>query len=118
MNWTLLLTISLALLAGCASQETQQPLPKPVVVTKYVVPDCDNPPARAPVEFRVITWRVLQTADGEFFALSVGEYADLGWNTSETIKGARELRAEIKYYIDCIDKERQAAAQKNAEVIQ
>lgn len=112
MKWQLLLISSL--LAGCASHQPAPPLPKPVTITEYVVPDCGNPPTRSPVEFRSVTWRVIQTPESDWFALSPAEYADLGFNTSETIKGARELRAENQYFRNCLKRERQAAEAKNA----
>lgn len=99
-----LLLISL-LLAGCAAKQPT-PIPEPVVVTKYVYADCGTPPARAVVDFRPITWRIIEFSGENLFTLSVQGYKDLAFNTSEIIKGAKELRAEVEYYEACLNQQK------------
>lgn len=102
MNYLTPLIISLVL-AGCATSKPAPPPPsKPVVITQFVRADCGTPPARAPIEYRGVTWRVLEYDGQNWFALSAEEYADLAENTSATLQGARELRAELSFYEECL----------------
>jgi len=103
MNWKLLLISSL-LLAGCSWIKPTVLPPRPVVVTEYVRADCGTPPQRAPVEFRHVEWLILEVSGEQRFTLTAGEYENLAFNTSEIIKGAKELRAEIQYYLDCLSR--------------
>lgn len=119
MSWKRLTISSALLLAACAQHQPAPPPPKPVTITKYVTADCGAPPQRSTIELRQVTWAVIETLEGDesrqWFALAPSEYADLGWNTSEMIKGARELRGEATYYSECLKRHRAAAAKMNAE---
>ena len=101
MRLSILLTISLA---ACASTPPPFVPAKTVTIKEFVYPDCGNPPQRSPVELRSLSWRVLPDAKGEQrFTLSAKGYEDLGFNTSEILKGAKELKAELQYYIACVN---------------
>jgi len=98
----LILLITSVLLIGCAT--TPDPIPaKPIVLKEYVYPNCDNPPQRAKVEHRDIFWfwTVDENGDTIYYITPKG-YEDLSFNISEFIKGAKELRAELAYYKECI----------------
>jgi hypothetical protein len=112
MLWKLLL-ISL-LLAGCASNPPV-PLPKPVVVPQYVYADCGTPPARSEVDFKPINWRIIVFSGENLFTLTTYGYKDLAFNTSEIIKGVKELKAEIEYYQACLDRQKDLAKEPDNE---
>ena len=100
MRWLLLLTISLA---GCASEPVQPPA-KTVTVASVQKLDCGTVPARTAPEFRPITWHVLPDENGEsVFSLTPKGYENLSFNMSEIEQIIRELKAEIKFYEECIN---------------
>ena len=96
------LNLVLALvLAGCASHGKPPP-PAPITNTVYVVADCDEPPQRRLVEFKPVSWRILAVNDEVLFTLTTEQYEHLSYNTSENIAAVKELKAEIRYYVDCL----------------
>lgn len=102
MKSLILLTISVGLV-GCVSTPDDITPPKPIVKTQYVYPDCDNPPRRSKVEFKPIYWNWAKDQSGNtIYYLTPEGYEDLSFNTSEIIKGSKELKAELTYYITCI----------------
>jgi hypothetical protein len=102
MKYLIFLITSLFLI-GCAT--TPEPLPpKPVVLKEYVYPDCGNSPKRSKVEHRDIHWFWMEDTDGDtVYYLTPKGYEDLSFNTSEIIKGAKELKTELAYYLECIE---------------
>ena len=102
MKLPILLTISI-LLIGCSLNE-HKPVPSKIIVdTIYVYPDCKNPPKRTKVALLPISWGYLFDADGDIaYTLTPKGYENLSNNTSEIIRGAKELRSEIAYYKECI----------------
>jgi len=109
MSLKSLLTISISLLTvvSCGGNPVVDPLGTPEVVTNWVTFDCGDPPARDKVSFHLITFRI---RDG-LYTLTGDEYAKLGENTSDMIKGAAQLKNVIKFYENCI----QAAQNKAGE---
>ena len=103
MRFLLLLTISI-ILVGCGHKQVKDPVPpKPVVVTKYVYPDCGTPPRRDKVEHRDIVWGYIHDENGNvLYTLSPKDYENLSFNTSEIIKGAKQLKGEKDFYKECI----------------
>lgn len=102
MKSLLLLTISI-LLVGCGTTQPRPEPPKPVVITEYVYPDCGTPPKRDKVEYRRITWSyIYDDQDNVLYTLTPKGYEDLSFNTSEIIKGIRQLKGELAYYKQCI----------------
>ena len=100
MRWLLLLTISLA---GCASEPVIPPA-KTVTVTEVIRPDCGPVPARSKPDFRPITWHILPDENGDSaFSLTAKGYESLNYNMSEIEQIIRELKAEIKFYEECIN---------------
>lgn len=85
------------LLAGCASAPPTE-IPDPVVVTKYVTTDCGEPPQRAPVNLRPISWLIVEGR----FTLSSEDYENLGYNVSMILAGIRELQSEVEFYEECL----------------
>ena len=95
---TNLLLILLALvLAGCAAQKpiVKQPT---ITDTVFVYPDCGTPPPRETLVLVPLTWEVI---DGRF-SVSSEEYKKLAFNMSEIMKGVKELKLEIAYYVRCV----------------
>ncbi len=99
------LSIASLLLAGCASTPPPAPPAKTVTVTEYVYADCGTPPQRAPIEFRAVEWEILDIGGEQRFTLPPGEYEDLAFNTSEIVKGVKELKAEIQFYVACLNRQ-------------
>ena len=103
MNLKTLLTISL-FLTGCST-----PLIKPadpVVITKYVLADCGTPPKRTIIELHEIEFKIAPNPQNIYgWWLSEYEYRKLAHNSSQTLLGTKELKAEIKYYTDCLTRE-------------
>lgn len=99
MIWKLFLTISLsALLIACAPQRVQ-PIEDVRWETKWRTYDCGIPPARDPIHFRRFTWWTTEEGD---YVLSSDEYGSLGENMQEISKGAKQLKAVISFYVECI----------------
>jgi len=95
--------ITSILLVGCSGVQEKPLPPPPVVDTQFITVDCGNPPKRSKVEFRPIFWNWMKDADGDtVYYLTPKGYEDLSFNTSELIKGAKELKAALAYYMDCI----------------
>lgn len=101
MKWLLCLTISL-LLAGCAAQDTKPP-PEPTVRTVYVYADCGPKPERTPVEFRSIEW----VLSGGLMCMSPLTFQDFAHNNSLGKSAVKELKAEIRYYRACLDRQKE-----------
>jgi hypothetical protein len=94
-----LLTISLVLiLTGCRHDVIDVP-PEPVIVNKFVIPDCGTPPQRDPVELRPVIWQIID----DRFTLTPEGYEDLSFNVTEIWRGVEQLRNEITYYEQCLD---------------
>ena len=91
------------LLAGCPWNTKPCPEPEPVVVERFIYPDCGTPPQRDPVELRSLEWTVSEETG--FFSLTSDGYEDLGYNISEILSGVRQLVAEIQYYEECLNHE-------------
>lgn len=103
MKLLIFLTTSF-ILVSCATTKPIVLPPKPIVLTKYVYPDCKNPPQRAIIELHSIHWSYLYDDSGDVvYTLTPKGYEDLSFNTSEIIMGAKELKAEIAYYLKCIE---------------
>lgn len=104
MKYLIFLTISI-LITGCGTKQVKPVVPpKPVVVTQFVYPDCGNPPRRDKVQHRDILWGYMYDEDGDVvYTLTPQGYKDLSFNTSEIIKGAKQLKGEVAYYIECIE---------------
>lgn len=101
MKWLLCLTISL-LLAGCATPDKTPP-PKPTVETVYVYADCGPKPERTPVEFRTIDWLV----GNDLICVDPLMFQDLAHNNSMGKSAVKELKAEITYYRNCLDRQKE-----------
>ena len=100
MIWKLFLTISLSgFLIACAPKRVQ-PIEDVRWETKWRTYDCGIPPARDTIHFRRFTWWITKQGD---YVLSSGEYGSLGENMQELTKGVKQLKAEISFYIACIE---------------
>ncbi len=100
MIWKLFLTISLSgLLIACAPKRVK-PIEDVRWETKWRTYDCGVSPVRDPIHFRRFTWWI--TEEGEY-VLSSNEYGSLGENMQEIIKGVKQLKATINFYIACIE---------------
>ena len=103
MKLLLCLTISI-FLVGCKTTCPKPLPPDPVVITKFVKPDCGIPPKRSIIKLRPVIWGYMYDEDGDVvYTITPRGYEDLSFNTSEIIKGAKELKAEIDYYRECIE---------------
>jgi hypothetical protein len=96
-----LLIISLLVLVGCSSKQVE-PEPEPVTITKFVYPDCGNPPQRTHVDFQPLVWAVLEAGETPY-SLSGEGYRILGDIMTTIWEGIMELQSEIKYYEDCVN---------------
>jgi hypothetical protein len=113
MRLLILLIISLTL-AACATKRVA-PIEDVRWQTKWFTYDCGKPPARDIITFAPIPldwWWVTEQGD---YVLASNEYAQLGESMQEIIKGARQLRQEIKFYEDCIAEAQRLAEMKNGE---
>ena len=104
MKWLFCLTISV--LAGCGATPEKLP-PEISYVPVYVQPDCGPRPERTPVEFRNIEWKILNLSGVELFTLTPSMYKDSGYNAAVTKGAVKELKAEIKYYVDCLERQKE-----------
>jgi hypothetical protein len=92
------------IVVGCASNQPTPLPPKPVVNTVYIYPDCGIAPKRDKVEHRDIIWGYIYDEDGDIlYTLTPKGYEDLAFNTSEIIKGAKQLKGEVAFYKQCIE---------------
>ena len=99
----ILLISSIALgslvLSGCATDPAGPERP-PVVKTKFVTPDCGNPPERGKIKLRPIIWDL----SGGKWVLTAKGYEDLSYNMSVLEGAIKELIAETEYYRQCVSK--------------
>jgi starvation-inducible outer membrane lipoprotein len=105
MKWLFCLTISL-ILAGCAAQEEKPPEIQYVPV--YVYPDCGPRPERTPVEYRDVSkWQIIEVDGVKLWTITTAVYNDMGYNAAVTKGAVKELKAEIKYYVDCLERQKE-----------
>lgn len=97
MNKFIVILVLAGLVSGCASAPPTE-IPDPVVVTKYVKTDCGEPPQRASVNLRPISWQIID----DRFTLSAEGYEDLAYNVTTILAGIRELQSEIDFYEACL----------------
>lgn len=105
MKWLLCLTISF-LLVGCATQDTK-PAPPPTVKTVYVYADCGPKPERTPVDFRDIDWLLVN----DMICLDPLMFQDFAHNNAVGKSAVKELKAEIQYYLDCLNQQKALGAE-------
>lgn len=105
MNLKTCLTIALSLaLVGCASQkDAWQVPPDPVYVPVATRIDCGIPEPTSPVKFRPVILGKAEVDGTTVLTLPGPAYENLSWNTSELKRGLKELKATLRFYLDCID---------------
>lgn len=92
--------MALGLLAACGKPTAITPL-EPVKVTMSIAPaPKPNPIYLKPVEFIVVTKDTQNKLDGNrvWYAITVGTYENLAFNTQEMLRVIREQKAAINYY--------------------
>jgi len=100
MKLGLLLILSI-LLSGCGmfGKKKVEPIPDAITVIQWRTFDCGVPPARDPINLRVVNWKII---DGNF-TLTSDMYGNLGENMSEILKGVRQLGEVVSFYESCIE---------------
>lgn len=81
-------------LVGCS---TSTPEPTILDEKEFQV----NIPKPQPLQLRDIEWRVLNTDNGTYFALTTKEYEELGLNMQDILRFIRESKA----YIEAVEDE-------------
>jgi hypothetical protein len=106
---TLLIISLITILTACGGRQKKEVFipPPPVVETRFVERDCGELPDRIDVDLRNLPddggWEAVVGPDGKGWLAVPGDvYKDMGHNRAETIRGVRELKAEIAYYEDCL----------------
>jgi hypothetical protein len=92
--------VLLAMLAGCSSSENVtfiEPVKTTISVVKAPKP---SPVLLKPVEFKVVTEATKSTLNTErvWYAITVGSYENIAYNTQEMLRVIREQKAAIRYY--------------------
>ena len=112
-----ILLLALTLIAGCGGNRPKPGTfdPTPVTVEVKVPYLCGQPPPVDVVIMRDINWDIITLDDIDLYTLTVGDYQNLGLNTSDWIAASRQMKAQRDFYRDCIVRSREEIQDENVD---